>query len=73
MVRNGGIEEKQREELEPSAFYPIYVCESGRKMGWQVKLGHETSLISYAFPALCLCASQMEFLQLEMSAGIGTL
>lgn len=54
MVRNGGIEENQCKELEPPTFHPIYVCKSGRKMGWQVKLGDETSLICYAFPTLCL-------------------
>lgn len=49
-IRNGGAEEQKCEELGLSAFHSIYVCRTGRKMGWHVELDCETLLISCAFP-----------------------
>lgn len=49
-VGNGETEESEHEQLGLSAFYPIYACRTGKKVGWQVKLDCETSLISCEFP-----------------------
>lgn len=56
-VRNGETEASECEQLGLSAFYPIYVCRTGKKMGWQVKLDCETSLISCEFPTPLLPSS----------------
>lgn len=45
-----GLKNKNTKNLGLSAFHPIYVCRTGRKMGWQVELDCETLLISCAFP-----------------------
>lgn len=56
-VGNGETEESECEKLVLSAFHPIYVCRTGRKVGWQVELDCETSLISCEFPTPPLLSS----------------
>lgn len=48
--RSEMVELRSNSAKSSAAFHPIYLCESGRRMGWQVKLDCETSLISCAFP-----------------------